>query len=141
MGQVWLYLHLFIISRLFSRTDRLHNQCGMDSGILFGDFANKLPSQGSLTALIIILPNPCSAYQFPSHTIHILYIWLAGIAPGEITWFCTQDLLEVGGETILFHLIISYLWVCSFLNINGTYYLPSCCDSFINTFVTAFPSR
>lgn len=38
-----------------------------------------------------------------------------------MTWFCTRHLLDAGGETILFHLMISYLWICSFLNSNETY--------------------
>ena len=88
----------------------------------FGDFWNKPRDSGSLPALII-LPTPVLHINFPPRTIHILYICLVRRMPGEITWFCTWDLLEVGGETILFHLIMSYLWVYSFLNINETYCL------------------
>lgn len=76
--------------------------------------------------------------SFPPRTIRILYIWLAGRTPGEITWLGTLHLLEVEGETILFHLIISYLWICSSLDVNKTPYLYLAVTALSTT---PFPSR
>lgn len=59
---------------------------------------------------------------FP-HAQFIVCVWLAERMPREITWFGTWDLLAVEREATLFHLIISYLLVCSFLRINENYYL------------------
>lgn len=82
-----------------------------------------MQDRGSLLTLIILL-TPCSAYQFPSPAPFIFYRsgWW-GRCLGKSHGFAQEICSDFRRETILFCLIISYLWVCSFLNINETSYL------------------
>lgn len=90
----------------------------------FGDFPDKMQDRRSLLTLIILLA-PGSAYQFPSSAPFIFYRsgWWGRRCLGKSHGFAQEICSDLGRETILFCLIISYLWVCSFLNINETSYL------------------
>lgn len=106
VGQAWLCHSpsgrqpqpLFTLPRLFGSATVLHNQCSLAAVILHLVTSQNTRLREPYSSNYFANSLLCISIWLPC-AIHILYIWLAGRTPEEITWLCTWDLLEVVGKS------------------------------------------